>query len=127
MKKIFREKKHDVVFDVFGYVVHVIFTTDLQRSRDKYNALLGHSYDATGAGAFHTYKDERDYNSYLFFKWDADVEQITHESWHVIRRMMEFLGAKHENEVMAYHIGHLAGCIHRFQQSLSKRRKKNGN
>jgi hypothetical protein len=121
--KNFREEKCNIDFDVFGYRVQVIFTTDMQRSRDKYNTILGFSKNMTGAGAMHTFIDpDMDNRSFIFFKWNADAEQIAHESWHAIRRLIMWAGLGYDNEVVAYHLGHLAGNIHRFQKHISKKK-----
>lgn len=104
-------------FDVYGYRVHIVFTNDLQASRNKINTLIGGKCDVDGAAAIHASNGNV---SHIFFKWDATPEQIAHESWHCIRRLMEYIGATLENEIVAYHIGHLVGAIHNLRKFLRK-------
>src|SRR5581483_9327451 len=115
-------------FDVFGYRVTFVFTNDLQRARDEYDEVIGRHFDATGAGAFHTAVDEAmDNRSFIFFKENAQAEQIAHEASHVIFRMLKWAGVvENDSEVFAYHLGHLVGNISRAQEKLIPvRRRKN--
>jgi hypothetical protein len=112
-----------VNFDVFGYRVWVIFTDDLQKSRSKYDRKIGASCVIENAAALHAAVNN---HSYVFLQWKAKPEQIAHEAYHAIDRMMLYAGVAHENENMAYHIGHLVGCIHTMRgyfrrKNVSKR------
>lgn len=97
-----RIKKLDLV--PFPYEVQIIVSTDPQKSRIKRSNILGHYTWDPETTALHSSVDGR---SYVFFKEGADIGVIAHEMYHVLHRLMEFVGAKHENEIMAYFMGHL--------------------
>jgi accessory gene regulator protein AgrB len=48
---------------------------------------------------------------------DPSVKTIAHEVFHVVWRIMAHIGATHENEVMAYHVGYL---VHAITENLYK-------
>ena len=52
--------------------------------------------------------------SFVFLPYSASVGSIAHESWHVVRRMMEHAGVELDNEAVAYHLGFLVNKIFRF-------------
>lgn len=129
----YRIKRAILDFDVYGYRVTFVFTNDLQRARNEYDAVIGKHVEHVGAGAFHSAVDwDNDSQSYLFFKENADAEQIAHEAYHVIARMFRWAGIIESiettcGEVFAYHLGHLVGNITRAQKKLVKQsRRKHG-
>lgn len=116
-------------FDVYGYRVNFVFTNNLQMARDRYDKVIGKHVEHVGAGAFHSARDWKDdAESFLFFKEDADAEQIAHESYHVIARMFRWCGIIEDTEMtcgetVAYHLGHLVGQLTRAQKVLTRGKK----
>jgi hypothetical protein len=110
----FRERCHELNFEAFDYRVRIIFTSNVVGSRTKRDSLLGR-YDGASALAMHDYVPDKA-QSYLFLPLDAAASTIAHECWHVVRRMLALCGAGLDNEVVAYHLGHLVGEVHKFQK-----------
>lgn len=123
----YRIKRAILDFDVFGYRVTFVFTSDIQRARNEYDKIIGRHYEHINAGAFHTAVDwDNDPRSFIFFKEDACAEQIAHESAHAVLRMFRWAGIDLKNEdngeVFTYHLGHLVGNITRAQKKLVRRK-----
>jgi hypothetical protein len=100
-----------IEFPVFmDYIVHVEITSDVRKSMKKYPQTKDIT-DVTNAMAVHV-KDEP--FSMIFLRYNAPVGTIAHESWHVIRRMMNYVGIELDSETVAYHLGYLVNKIFRF-------------
>lgn len=104
-----------VEFPVFSnYVVHVEFTSDIKKTMLKYLGTKAVEVeDGTDGLAVHMPGNM----SFIFLKHDCDAGDIAHESWHVIKRMMEYFGVQIGNETVAYHIGYLVNKITKFKRS----------
>ena len=114
-------QKKTVYFAVWDYYVYVIVTEDFDASADKLKLRSDDAdslNDGTTGGASLHVKDNAE--SYLLIKPNATVKVVAHESWHCVRRMLEYAGAELDNETTAYHLGYLAGEAHAFSH---KRRK----
>lgn len=89
------------------YYVYVIQSEDVCASRTKRNHLLGYLEPLGCAAALHTgMKDEP--ASYIFLDLDPEPNEIVHEVVHCVWRIMELIGARHEEEIMAYFIGYIS-------------------
>lgn len=112
-------KKEHLEIPTLKYDVYVVITNDFFKASQK----LNHNehdkewYDEASAVALHSLHEGQ---SFVLFKPNASVEQIAHEMWHVVRRMLEWVGAGLENEIVAYHLGYLAG--HAYDILKHKRR-----
>ena len=65
-----------------------------------------------------------EWESWLFLpdKHDELVMTVTHESWHVVRRVLDLVGSALENEIVAYHIGYLSQAVYNlYSQKKGKR------
>lgn len=111
-------------FPIFSkFRVRVILTEDLANSAGQ--RIGGCSLDGSvDAACYHTKKGW----SYLFLNPKADEGTIVHEAWHVIFEIMDYVGAKIENEVVAYHLGYLVNEIHTFKGKVldASKREKSG-
>jgi hypothetical protein len=111
-----KSKYTTVEFPVFSdYIVHIEITSDIKESfkKYKYTRNLDMSLEDTQAVAVHV---ENTGMSMIFLPYNASVGTIAHESWHVIRRMMEYLGADQDNEMMGYHLGYLVQKVFNFMR-----------
>ena len=108
-------------FPVFShYIVHVEVTSDIEKSMKKYHTtkeIVEDDFDNRADGI--TVSVEDDGISYIFLKHNSSVNTIAHESWHVVHRMMSFMGVGMESETIAYHLGYMVEHIFKF---LRKRR-----
>ena len=97
------------------YCVHVEVASDIREAILKHK-IIKHVVDESFPG-----KDQAvavhvrdDCFSFMFFRPNPSVDEVTHECWHVILRIMEHLGAKLDNEIIAYHLGYLVGKTFKF-------------
>ena len=100
----------NIEFPVFcHYTVHVEVSSDLGKSMKKYpqtkNIPDADDFNRNESCAVHL-NDEP--FSFIFLPYNASVGTVAHESWHVIQRMMKYMGVDVENEVVAYHLGYLS-------------------
>ena len=100
----------DVTFPVFnGYQVRVIFARNVQRTAKRLGA------DLTGAVAGYVYPGpERPKLAWIVFPVQPDEATVAHEASHAIRVLLNYVGARNDNETFAYHLDYLVGRIHRF-------------
>jgi hypothetical protein len=110
----YKERKKLLTLAHFPYLIHVILSNDPQTARKRRDKIFGQTYvrDAS-TRAMHSALDEWP-ESYLFLEFNTDIGFIVHEAYHAVWRIMEFIGAKHEEEIMAYHLGWLTREIVRF-------------
>jgi hypothetical protein len=104
-------KVYHLEFPVLNhYNVHVEFTSDLKKSISHYRETKDIELYSDESGlAIHPKNQPR---SFIFFKGNPNPGTIVHESWHVVRRMLEYYGIELDNEVVAYHLGYLVRNIH---------------
>jgi hypothetical protein len=103
-------------FHAFGYVVYVVFTEDIARSVNARYALLDvqPTFDA-----MHCREKGNPYSHIFLRVGNCCPGTIAHESWHAVRYILEdWVGARLENEMVAYHLGYLVDVIHDFRNKL---------
>lgn len=105
-----------VDFPVFCYyIVHIEVTSDLKKSMEKYPATksipLDSEFDNKGAWSVHV---ENEPVSFIFLPYNTSVGDIAHESWHVVHRMMRYVGVSPDSETVAYHLGYLVNQVFKF-------------
>src|ERR1700744_594697 len=94
-----------VKFDIvpFNYDLIVVVSESIQQSRTNRNDILGYYEPDEAHGAMHCFMN---HTSYIFLEYGADIGTIAHEVFHFVWKLMSWIGAEHNNEVMAYHVGH---------------------
>ena len=106
-----------VEFPVFSdYIVHVEITSDLKKSLSKYpqtEVIPDEESDHCEGMVVH---DTDGCLSFLFLKHNASVGTIAHESWHVIKRMLDVMGVEIDSETTAYHLGYLVNKVFQFMR-----------
>lgn len=94
----------------FNYDVKVVITSDISL----YIQSKFPNIENPGSGnGFHIYSQD-DCRSHIVLTDNPSIKTIAHEVFHVVWRLMEHVGAKHENEVMAYHQGYLTERISKW-------------
>jgi hypothetical protein len=120
------EVKSVIPFPPYDYRVYVLFTDDIIASADKLadEGILtaNHNIDDT-TQAFCVKPRNRSFG-YVVLQFSAKPMHIAHESYHAVSSIMKWIGAAHEEEVMAYHIGYLVGLIHKDQEKAQKKLDK---
>lgn len=113
---IFKRKR--VSFSIWNYDVDIVITDDFNKAAKRMKLREpqdGPAQDgSTGGITFH--EVDNGYSA-LFIPPKADVKVIAHESWHCIRRMLVYCGAKLDNETVAYHLGFLSQTAYNFSRS----------
>lgn len=95
-------------FPIFAnYQVSVIFTPNIPKAVKKLGGEVSKNTDA----CFVTKKGCPG-EGWLVFGLNPSADAIAHECWHCISALLKFVGAKREEEVVAYHLGYLVGKIH---------------
>ena len=108
-------------FEVFSsYAVRLILTDDLTKSA---KARLGHMPADPAADGFVFHPNEIA-QSYIFLPMNPSENVIAHEAWHIVHKVMDYVGAGIDSEVVAYQPGWLVGQIYRFKNSIQE--AKNG-
>lgn len=65
--------------------------------------------DVKDAEAIHVHCNDN--RSHVILPFDCNLNQIVHEAYHFCWRLMHHIGADHENEIMAYHMGYTVDKI----------------
>jgi hypothetical protein len=97
------------------YVVHVEITVDIRAAMKKYKNikdLADEDFPGDNPACAVHVKGEN--FSFMFFRPNPSINAIAHESWHVVRRIMDHLGADLDNEMVAYHLGYLVEKVFKF-------------
>lgn len=95
------------------YSVYVILTEDVNRSRSGRSHFLGEWQELPNTGAVHTGMANEG-RSYIILPYDTKLDYIAHESFHCVWRIMEYIGACHNEEIMAYYLGYIVEQIALF-------------
>lgn len=109
-----------VRFPVFmNYRIVVIVTNDKDRTYKK--IIKGTNLPPeSDFDALHVWVGSRA-TSYLIFQPDANPGTISHECWHAVRYVLvDFMGAKVDNEIVAYHLGYLVNRVYPFVNNKFK-------
>jgi hypothetical protein len=104
-----------VKFDVMAdYHVRLVLTDDLLKSASPRLGSLP-SGEAT-AFCYHVKGEGR---SYIFLKHDSDEGTVAHECYHIVHRMMIYLGVQQmDDEMIAYHLDHMVEKVYEFKNAI---------
>jgi len=102
-----------IEFPVFcHYIVHVEVTPDFKKSLAQYPQTRDVDPDPDTAGLTVHVKNET--LSFVFIHANCPVSTIAHESWHVVERMLGYVGVDLDSETVAYHLGFLVDKVFKF-------------
>lgn len=119
------EHKSSLYFPVYGYEIIFVITDNVEESRRKMDDKFGApDTRLANALALHSGCDDRPLSA-LFIPLDCSVGVIAHECFHAIYHMFGYVGAKMDNENVAYHLEYLLDAIikFRFHCDVKKRKK----
>jgi len=112
------EFKSKIPLPVYNYNIFVHFTDDLVASADALasKGMLNkdHGIDKTADG-FHVRMPNDSY-SFIVLKIKAAPNHVFHEVYHAVSTMFRWIGANHEEEVMAYTLGYVGQMV--FQDQI---------
>jgi|SRR5208337_1162812 len=113
-----REFEKVIDLPVFRYHVKIIITESVVKSRQARTEGLGpYEKEDTNPAAMHTGVKGKNW-SYLFFRFNPGIGDVSHECFHCIWRLMRWIGADLENEVVAYHLTYLTEEVWKFAKSV---------
>lgn len=111
-------RKFKVIFPVLAHSeVRVEFTPDIEKSLKANRMTSDVSFEDEEACTI--FFDDKNV-VFIFFRLHPTFGTIAHESWHAIRRLMEWAGIAIDSETVAYHLGYLV------DQIVMRRRSRNG-
>lgn len=105
-----------IEFPVFGYWMHIIYTDDIQTSREKHADQIGAMDEIlmSSIDGMHSNNKIKP-DGWIFFTPESSTGTIAHEVFHSLWAMFKFYGAKLENEIVAYHLGYMLDKIMDFK------------
>ena len=106
-----------IEFPVFHYTVYVEIASDFKKALRSHKRTK--NVPSEPGVRWISVHEAHEGFSFIFLKPDATTGEIAHESYHVVRRILEFIGADEESEVVAYHLEYMVDKITRF---IRKRR-----
>ena len=116
------EIKTIIPFPVYNYRIYVIFTDNLIITADnlvKQGKLKSpHNIDDTTDG-FCVRMPNQSY-CFLVLKTTAPINHITHESYHAVSNMFNWIGAAREEEIFAYTMGYVVGLVAQDKEKAIK-------
>jgi hypothetical protein len=124
MKKMVELKKtkygdyeYKVMFDVFGFLVYVVFSEDMPKSINSRYPEIGTTDKDFGAMCC---RKRGVPELHMFFELgNCSVGTLAHESWHAVRYMLlDWSKCELDNETMAYHLGWLVDQAGSFRMAL---------
>jgi hypothetical protein len=104
-----RTHRHTIHFPIFGYKIIVVFTADLRRECKRL------SREDPDPEAVALTVMNSDGFSHILLPHNTGAESIAHEAFHAVYHLMTRAGAELEDEVIAYHLGHVVGLIHKWR------------
>jgi hypothetical protein len=105
-----RLKKEVIPNPIFHYDIIVVVTDDYNAAVKKLELELSHEGYGEETKAVHIFIPDNG-ESYLLFHKNADAGTVVHEVWHAVRRMLEYIGAGLDNEVVAYMLGYYTRVV----------------
>ncbi len=113
------ERSMYVRFPVFSdYDIEVVVAKDTRVARSKRNSRFG-EFDGSFR-ALHSFNKKG--SALLVFPQGVNVGCISHECFHAVVAMLDWIDNDTNNECAAYHIGYLTQQVYDFVRTRPKRR-----
>jgi hypothetical protein len=98
----------------FGFLIAIIIVETWETWNKNFGFIQGPA--SSTAAAFVQNWGDSNACVYAVFRFsEMSPNTIAHEAWHVVRKMLISRGAELDNEVVAYHVGFIAGEITKFR------------
>lgn len=115
-KEKVKDKVKTISLRPFPYEVKIVVTSNIpayeKSVRAKNNDHSPNIADKNTGGLTMTAHNLR--SLYLIVPPGASINAITHETTHVVRKLLQFVGAKFESEIVAYYTGWLVEEVAKF-------------
>lgn len=89
-------------YPIYGYSLKVTLTENVGELARKLYPELPPDQTGTNVGGIHVQCGR----SHIILPHDAEIGVIVHEVYHFVWWLMEVIGALHDNEIIAYHMGY---------------------
>lgn len=109
------DKSKSLMIDAFSYRVLIVLTNSIAGSVNKHLGKFPKdaNISTTNAAGIHVYHPDVPL-SMIVLPFEPSIDLLTHETYHCVNRLMNWIGAEHENEVVAYLVGYIASEIAEF-------------
>ena len=111
-------------FKPFGYNVHITLTDDLHKAANRLSKKYDCHNPTTAYTAGFSVRVGREPTSILTLPVEQCGPVIAHESFHIVWHLMDWIGAEHEEEVMAYCLDTVVGWVEHVYEALEKSLEK---
>jgi hypothetical protein len=97
------------------YAVRLIITDNLAKS---FGERLGEGRlgGCTDGCCFH----DKNGQTWMFLSDGVSQGTVAHEAFHVMYEIHDYIGAKVENEMLAYHLGYLVNEVEKFRDKVKR-------
>lgn len=102
-----------------NYCVRIIVTDHIANSFEK-RLGEGKIDGSTDGCCYHDHKG----TTWMFLSPKITAGTVAHESFHVMYELLDYIGSKLENEIVAYHLGYLVDQIENFRNAIKSSTKK---
>lgn len=121
----FKEKTYTQELPIYGYILKVVVSTDVNQSRIKRNKQFRREWvnDPTTRALFTPFENAP--LGYIFVPNDATVMEIAHEATHACQRIIAWIGAGYsDTEFVAYLFGYVIDGVYNFVEHFKNYHKK---
>jgi len=118
-----KEEHGSTDFEVFGWRVFFIYTSNVKETREALSHKVGAlETSLENCPALHSYNAKLN-DSFVIFNNTATIGDLAHECFHVLWRMFISHGVELDNETTAYHLGFLVDKIVDFKKKFDNKMK----
>lgn len=120
MKEQYWEKSKLIKIPALGRDVRFVYTNDIPASRIAHSKKLGELDYKIGKNVdgLCAYNDDE---LYMFISPKATLGVVSHEVYHVVCRMFDYIGVEdYDEELVAYHLGYIVDEVYKFIQKINK-------
>lgn len=121
-----REWKRKITLPPFLYTIHLVVSSDVQKSLPFYRHLFeGKAIEAKKNSFAITVVDKGNSNVLMLMpQGKVGASTVCHECFHAIHHILQDSGVEFEEEVYAYSLGHLVDKVGKFVWYGPARRRK---
>ncbi len=114
-----KRKKVSIFSDLYSYNIEICLTNNIEAERNKLSEVqrFGYAYSEEISDGLHCYNRTIGL-SVIYLTHKAGAGTIAHECWHCVFRMMQWIGAGTENEIIAYTLDYLVNQVFKLKKNL---------
>ena len=111
-------------FEPFGYNVQIVLTDNIQQTAAKFAKKYKCADPTTSYTGGFSIQIGGHPISLLVLPYEQRWDIIAHEAFHIVWHLMAWIGAAHEEEVMAYCLDTIVGWVGKVYEALDKSENK---